>query len=283
MSPKKQEQQLSKPSPTDKRCGFTLLEVLLAITIAGFVLAAAATLVVSVSNIWSNRQDSYFFEEHVDGVTEFLQASFRQAGLSVRVDDAPTETNPEAPSEDESSQPNDSTPNIVVNVRPDDNSPNNRESESSTGSALVQVADEPIRWAKPPGFATYRDPLLNFTLSQQPPLLVNLGNAPALGVEVFLYFERNEGLSLLWYSLLQEEAEDEQDLRRTELSPYVESIRYVYWDERFQRWEEESEPQEGENDELLLPRYLKLIFEYEGVTTERTIALPLVSRSALLF
>ena len=145
------------------------------------------------------------------------------------------------------------------------------------------MSEDPIGWAQPPGFAGYRDPLINFKLREQPPLLVNTDNAPVTGIDAFLYFDRDEGLSLLWYSLLQEEVESENDLRRTPISPYVTEMRYIYWDERFERWEEESEPQEGEADEYLLPRFVKLIFEKDEIIKERTISIPVPSRSVMLF
>ena len=270
--------------------GFTLLEMLLAIAITGFILAAAASLVVSVSNIWSNRQESHFFEAHVDGVTEFLQASFKQAGVAIRLEggsgdngerNGRTETEP-TPQTD-SDVPTISVVDVNTGSSRGRSRGNSRSSTTGSGAGLTQVAEEPIRWAKPPGFARYEDPLLNFTLSRQPPLLVDRGNAPAMGVEIFLHFDPREGLSLLWYSKLQEEAEDVRDLRRTGLSEFVESIRYVYWDERFGRWEEEPEPREDDDGALLLPRYLQLTFDYKGVIAERTIAIPPVSRQAILF
>ena len=69
----------NSPSNTRGVAAFTLLEVILAVTIAGALLAGAATLMVSVTNAWLERQDQHFFEDHVDGVTEFLQASFSMA------------------------------------------------------------------------------------------------------------------------------------------------------------------------------------------------------------
>ena len=66
---------------------FTLLEVILAVAIAGALLAGAATLMVSVTNAWLERQDQHFFEDHVDGVTEFLQASFSMAGNEIALGD----------------------------------------------------------------------------------------------------------------------------------------------------------------------------------------------------
>lgn len=74
------------------------------------------------------------------------------------------------------------------------------------------------------------------------------------------------------------------DLRRSEVSPLVSAILYIYWDERFEQWEELDEPKEGEGDEdYLLPRYIKLIFEYEGVTTERLLTIPIPSTSAAIY
>ena len=59
----------NSPSNTHGIAAFTLLEVILAVTIAGALLAGAATLMVSVTNAWIERQDRHFFEDHVDGVT----------------------------------------------------------------------------------------------------------------------------------------------------------------------------------------------------------------------
>ncbi|MGB0744795.1 MAG: PulJ/GspJ family protein [Opitutales bacterium] len=269
--------------PTKSPAGFTLLEVLLAISITGFVLAAASTMVFSVSNIWMNRQESHFFEDHVDGVTEFIQSCFTNAGTEIALEGsdatADADANPDQPED---------TPENGEEQNNGNNSNNAQAGKEGTGGgssgqSLLRRTENPIGWAKPPGFATYRDPLVNFKLRDNPPLFVNTDNAPVMGIDAFLYFEKNEGLSLLWYSILQEEAEDEDDLRRTLVSPYIQAIRYVYWDERFERWEEEEEPQEEENDEYLLPRYLKLIFEYEGETMERTVSIPVPSTSALLF
>ena len=267
------------------RCAFTLLEVLLAITIAGFVLAAASTMVVSVSNIWSSRQESHFFENHVDGVAEFLQACLDRAGTEIALadSDASEGTGEESEAADEGTGENANRPEISVSVNGPNANSRGRTDQNASGGSLFRRSENPVDWAKPPGFAGYRDPLINFKLRDNPPLLVQPGNAPVMGIDAFLYFDRDEGLSLLWYSVLQEEAEDENDLRRTPISPYVREIRFIYWDERFERWEEEPEPQEGEEDEFLLPRFIKLIFEKDEITKERTISIPVPSRSALLF
>ena len=274
------------PSITRGVAAFTLLEVILAVSIAGALLAGAATLMVSVTNAWLERQDRHFFEDHVDGVTEFLQASFSIAGTEIALGDEDgsggstiSETGNEI--EADGSQ-------VTVDISGNNNleSGNSMEgnTESTASSGLMRVSEDPIDWSQPPGFAEYQEPLLHFKLRDTPPLLVQTENAPIIGVEAFLHFEDDEGLSLLWYTPLQEDSEDLDDLRRTPLSDLVIKVEYVYWDERFEKWESETEPKEGEgDDQFILPRFIKLTFEYEGVTKERTLTIPVTSRNALIF
>ncbi len=256
-------------------CGMTLLEVILAITIAGFVLTAAVSLLVSISSIWSERSERHFFADHVDGVTEFLNATLATAGFEIAPDhfessDNSSTATPESANGDPQS--------------PDPEEERDYGSETPPSGSLAYAADEPIRWESPPGFANYKDPLLNFGITDAPPILVSPENAPALGINAFLYFKEDEGLSLLWHSSLQEEVEDINDLQRTQISPLVKEMTYIYWDERFETWEEEDDPkkEEGE-DRYVLPRFIKLVFEYEGETKERTLTIPIYSKSALIF
>ena len=269
------------PSNTRDVAAFTLLEVILAVAIAGTLLAGAATLMVSVTNAWLERQDRHFFEDHVDGVTEFLQASFSMAGTEIALGDEDESGGSTSNKTDGSKV----TVGISGNNNLDgDNSMDGDTKESTTGSGLVRVSEDPISWSQPPGFADYQDPLLHFGLNDTPPLLVQTENAPIIGVEAFLHFEDDEGLSLLWYTPLQEDSEDLDDLRRTPISNLITKVEYVYWDERFEKWETETAPKEGENDDqFILPRFLKLTFEYEGVIKERSITIPVTSRNALIF
>ncbi len=255
------------------KSGMSLLEVILAIAVAGFVLAAAVSLLVSISSIWSERAERHFFVDHVDGVTEFLNATFATAGVGISVSDSGSGSGTE---DDNPTNPGDiviQTPNGKTNTE-----------DTHSGGGLIGSSDEPLAWARPPGFSDSKDPLLNFKLTKAPPLLVGLENAPLLGLDVFLYFDDTEGLSLLWYSILQEETEDINDLRRTTISTLVTDIHYIYWDESFEKWEEEDEPMEGDgDDQYLLPRFIKLIFEYEGETQKRTLTIPVPSKSALIY
>ena len=267
--------QPSTISHQSSQSGMSLLEVILAIAVAGFVLAAAVSMLVSISSIWSERSERYFFVDHVDGVTEFLNATLSSAGVEIALNDnSNTSTNSDAKG-DGAGVPQ---PRISISTA------GTAGTNSDASGGLIRAADEPVGWARPPGFSDSKDPLLNFKLTTAPPLMVGLDNAPLLGLDAFLYFDDSEGLSLLWYSTLQEDTEDINDLRRTVISPMVTKIQYIYWDERFETWEEEDEPMEADgNDQYLLPRFLKLTFEYKDETQERTLTIPVPSKSALIY
>jgi len=252
----------------------TLIEVVLAIAVAGFVLASATTFLISVSNIWHERQNRHFFEDHVDGVTEFLKASFTMAGYEIGSGSSDEDA------DDGSGNGDSENEDLEIDTGITDGN----DSEENTSGGLSGTSETPIAWEKLPGSAGYDEPLLSFSLTTRPPLLVGLDEVPFTKVQLYLHFDRSEGLSFLWHSNLQEEVEDERDLRRTIISPIIKQIHYIYWDETFEKWEETEEPEDGEGDEeFLLPRYLKLTFEYEGETKERVIAIPVPTRSAFLF
>ena len=276
------------PPSTRGVAAFTLLEVILAVTIAGALLAGATALMVSVTNAWLEREDRHFFEDHVDGVTEFLQASFSMASTEIAPGDddgrSASTSNESVNKDTETGDPQVTVEISGNNASDSGNSSESKNTGSTTGSGLVRVSEEPIDWSKPPGFADYQDPLLHFGLRETPPLLVQTENAPIIGVEAFLHFEDDEGLSLLWYTPLQEDSEDLDDLYRTPISDLVTKVEYVYWDEGFEKWESKTEPKEGEGDDsFILPRFLQLTFEYEGVIEERKLTIPVTSRNALIF
>lgn len=273
--------QQSTISNQSSRSGMSLLEVILAIAVAGFVLAAAVSMLVSISSIWSERAERHFFVDHVDGVTEFLNATFSTAGVEIALSND-SESNADNDGEDNGDDEDVVQPPIIT--APETGGTESDDKNSSNTGSLVNAADEPIGWARPPGYSESKEPLLNFKLTKAPPLLVGLENAPLLGIDTFLYFEDSEGLSLLWYSSLQEDSEDINDLRRTVISPLVTKIQYVYWDESFEKWETEDQPMEGDGaDQYILPRFIKLTFEYEGETQERTFTIPVPSKSALIY
>ena len=58
-----------------KQKGMSLIEVVIAIAISGFILTSAASFVVSITDIWSKREQRYAFYEHADG-SQFLNLIF---------------------------------------------------------------------------------------------------------------------------------------------------------------------------------------------------------------
>ena len=160
----------SRYDPPNTRCvaAFTLLEVILAVTIAGALLAGAATLMVSVTNAWLEREDRHFFEDHVDGVTQFLQASFSMAGTEIALSDD-DESSASTSNESDNKDTETGSPQVTVEISGNNasnsgNSSESKNSGSTTGSGLIRVSEDPIDWSKPPGFADHQDPLLHFGL-----------------------------------------------------------------------------------------------------------------------
>jgi prepilin-type N-terminal cleavage/methylation domain-containing protein len=261
------------PQTTRTKQGMTLLEVILAIAVAGLLLTAATSLVTSLSSIWMSRQDRNFFDDHADGVAEFIRASFQQAGTEIALD-----SNTDTPEAEPDATPPQPQPNT------DAQNPNTNSRSSSGG--LLRVSETPVAWARPPDYPEYEQPLLSFAYQKPPPLLSAAGDRARSTIQAYLYFKADEGLSLLWYSTLQEEIEDLQDLYHTTISPLVSGIQYRYWDPDFERWEVLDSPKEDEtadSEDYLLPQSIILSFSREDDTIARTITIPITSRSTLIY
>lgn len=61
--------------------GFTLLEILLALSLVGLVLVAMNTFVFSMGELWGRNTDVRLFDLHVRSVTRFLERELRAAAL----------------------------------------------------------------------------------------------------------------------------------------------------------------------------------------------------------
>ncbi len=61
------------------RKGFTLVEILLAITIGASVLMAATSLLYSMGKVWLNEQSGSLFYQHCNHLNIFLQQSFERS------------------------------------------------------------------------------------------------------------------------------------------------------------------------------------------------------------
>ena len=63
------------------RRGFTLLEILLALSLVGLVLVSMNTFVFSMGELWGRNNDVRLFDQHVRAVTRFLEQELRASAL----------------------------------------------------------------------------------------------------------------------------------------------------------------------------------------------------------
>jgi prepilin-type N-terminal cleavage/methylation domain-containing protein len=64
-----------------RRSGFTLLEILLALSLVGLVLVALNSFIFSMGELWGRNADVRLFDQHVRAVTRFLEQQLRIAAF----------------------------------------------------------------------------------------------------------------------------------------------------------------------------------------------------------
>ena len=93
--------------------------------------------------------------------------------------------------------------------------------------------------ARPVGFSDRDDPLIKFYLPEAPPFFY-WPHGLASRVHTYFQFDEGEGFYLLWYTELQElekgengilQPEDEDQLFRSQVSPYFSEVYYCYYGE----------------------------------------------------
>ncbi len=236
-----------------------MLEALLAIGVGAGVLLFAMFYVVSLGNIWVNRTTNDFFRQHADGVTLFLHNGFALSQPVVAGKAVENDASEEAVEEAEAATP---------------------QEQEQDPQAQTPMKD-PVSWERPPGYDSFDKPLLTFHLREPPALLADTGPRMT-ALTCHLYFREREGLSLLWYSQL-EEVEDLQDVRHTLISKYVKEIQYAYYDFEEDEWETEDEPKDNDEGQFVLPDAIKLTFEYEEDTIETVVYLPRKGKNIPLY
>jgi len=260
-----------------KQSGMSLIEVVIAIAISGFILASAASFVVSITDIWSKREQRYAFFEHADGVSQFLKTNFRSAqiipsednSLQNSTNDPATETNP-------SIQANDGSISIETNTQ-NTRSGNDLDNEPQSDTNLF--------WQSPEFNQSSDEPILSFQIRETTPLLTSSKGVMPVENTLYLYFEPDEGLSLVHTSSLNETIESDDDYHRTMLSPFVKDMQYIYWDIETETWESLDEPMVSPDDEFtyLIPNFLKLSFKHKETEIERIIPIPKHSKHLILY
>jgi len=199
-------------SPLRQKNGLTLVEMIVTIAILGSFMTLLSFHLVALSNLWLNRTDDDFFEQHVDGVILFLNNAI--------------------------------------------------EASESVEGGEQGGPSQPVEWARPPGWSDFDDPLLHFRQKETPALFVREGISLP-DILAYIHFSDDLGLSILWYSAFDaEEIESEQDLKRTPISRFVTKIEYAYYDMEDDEWEITGDPEENDDEEFLLPNFLRLTFSH---------------------
>lgn len=67
--------------PRGAQCGFSLLEILLALALVALLLVSLNTFIFSMGELWGKRTDVRLFDQHVRAVTRFLERELRASAL----------------------------------------------------------------------------------------------------------------------------------------------------------------------------------------------------------
>jgi prepilin-type N-terminal cleavage/methylation domain-containing protein len=237
------------------RHAFTLLEVLLAITIAGSLIIAAVSLALSMGEVWGNGSGKRLFDQHVRGVTRFLDTILRQA-----------------------EPPPDNTATSGAAAAQNEEQEARQEQQTGPAALGTEGGKEPVVWQEVRGNAYGNERLLTFELPTSPGVFA-WPEQPLPFVVCALRVDPREGLFLLWKSRLEIDFEDEEP-RELLVSRYVTGIRYFYYDadENNPKWEEEDRPRtgtvNGRAGEWLVPQRIRLTFEYKGDKQETDLIIP---------
>lgn len=250
--------------PSGKRQAFTLLEIVLAIAVAGLLLGASAYLVTSLSTIWVLRTEDDSFEEHADGVSLFLQKALDESVRRYQPtrQEAQSDVDDTGETEDEDAAAESGTEKIAK-----------AESASSTGlwkneGVSMKIID---------GENSAAEPKLHFSFFAFPPMLGVTDPPTTLGVEAWLFPDPKQGLLLVWkdiWSIQNSNMTDDEDLLRTSLlSAFVTKVDYLYWDSDTDRWLEYEEPHKF-SDAYPVPAFIRLTFTEKDRSVTRILRMP---------
>ncbi len=243
-----------------RRAGFSLLEMLLAVAVAGLLLATSSLTIVSLTDIWARRTNLDAFEEHADAVAGLLQNAFDQS----------------------------------VSRRQPAWQDKDRDLRGSTGedNATAAVGSETNTWtggidmAKVDSGDRLENPKIHFSFFHMPAVLGADAPAGSPGVETWLAFDRERGLALIWKdtrSIQKKLSSDDKDLLRSSLlSSSVISMEYIYLRQEEKNWKSDEEPIEYDS-KYSLPEMIRLTFREGERTSSRTVTLPRTGRSMPLF
>ena len=243
------------------RKGFTLVEILMAVCVAALLMTAASYLVMSFTNIWTKRTDEDAFEEHADGVTDFVQmaldesCSRYQPKWKAAADGSPRH----------SRKKGDTTAGDTDTAA--DTATSSSDTWTNAGVAMKKIDEND----------SLNPPLVHFNFFTMPPAL-GAGLPPGTpGVEAWLKFDTRHGLFIVWkdvWSIQETALTDEKELlRASPISPMVTRIDYIYWQTDTKVWKEYEEPHDFAGT-YTLPDFLRLTFTEGDRSVTRIVRIP---------
>ncbi|MCH6257515.1 hypothetical protein MLD52_13220 [Puniceicoccaceae bacterium K14] len=155
--------------------------------------------------------------------------------------------------------------------------------EESEEEESTENAEEGVYWGTWGERTARSEEFLSFEIDETPGVLI-WPTIPLPQVVCSLEVDRRQGLFLLWRSRLEEDFEEE-DPRRTLLSPFVVEMKYHYYEGDFDdgEWTVEDEPETETDGSLILPDQIELVFEYKGERLSRRIVIPSVFEGVPVF
>lgn len=231
-------QAIHRPAANASARGFTLVEVLMAVAVGGLLLVTAVSFAMSMGELWGNGSETRLFDQHVRGVSRFLENILRQA---------------EPPPPPEAEGGADAAAQDAQG-----------EAQARRSGFVPQESDPPVVWQAPRGRDFAGLEFLTFELAESPGVLA-WPEHPLPYVVCALRVDPREGLFLQWKSRLELDFEDATP-REMLVSPFVTDIAYLYYDSAgpTPRWDERDRPLTGDGNVLEVPQRVRLTFEYEG-------------------
>jgi prepilin-type N-terminal cleavage/methylation domain-containing protein len=255
--------------PHARARGFTLLEILLAIVIGGALLTAAISFALSMGELWGNGSETRLFDQHVRGVTRFLENLVAHAQPPPVDDGLGGSQAPRIGSQQQQQ----------AQAQQQQQQQQRAGGQNQNAQQQQQTANQPpIAWMSPHGREFANDKFLTFELDESPGVFP-WPDQPLPFVVCSLRVDPKEGLQLLWKSRLEIDY-DTAAPRVLRVSPFVTGITYCYYNTSTgskPTWEERDQPRLGTGGVPDLPQRLRLTFTYHGLTRTADLMLPSVT------
>jgi prepilin-type N-terminal cleavage/methylation domain-containing protein len=298
--------------------GFTLVEILLSISISALILGSAATFLFATFNLFTTAENDPKLEFHKLGVAGFIQYAFSQAlsGNSVAGGTAAANTTANATADlgGLNTAPTYATlVSLTVSTTTGGNTAGgaggnstaggtggNTTDDSSTPTAAAPAETPNVRLGWPPNVDATDNPYLTFNLDSTNPLLV-WEQGPRPICVCWLMFKQGEGLELAWMPNVPTATTIYQQIStspvlRTMLSPLVTKMEYVYYDPNSQTWNTSDEAPLAPTDATqttsststtgntyVLPDYILLTFDLNGKIEKISIPVPPLEKGVPIF